>query len=755
MIFDIFDSVKSAHGRVCTYQEYTLLAYQSSVIDIHKRIAALDGANKEEINQLKKQLPVITWQASFGGGSRKNENAVASGLFMLDIDHVENPWEMYCGKIAPRIDALGIVFVSKTSSGKGLRIVAKCSIQDSLGANQHWLATELGVEYDEVCKDFARASYVTPADYCYYLDAKGIWTEEAKIIPTIDGRGDYVVEHVDEAESDNQANENGEEDGYNGIPYAAIIEGWFAERGGAPVEGERNARLFELATRLRYITDFNKAKMLRIMPTYGLSREEVESLVKSALGSPRKMSIPRDFEATIERVKRELEVSTNEEGMDLEGTEELKMPKTLPPIFREINKIAPDGFREAAVLCQLPILGTLGSRLRAVYLDGRKHSPSFQVSLEAPQASGKSFMTRLAEFELKQVIEHDTAEREKELEYEKKVRDLKLMQVKVDMKNKEEILGTRPEPLIRYCSPKMSITKLLIRMKNARGLHLFAIAPEIDTVTKTFKSGFANYSDLLRIAFDNDITGQDYATDTSFSGQVAVYYNTLFSGTPLAMRRFYPDVEDGLVSRVVFCTLPDQFGKPIPKWGELSQKQLSDINLHLVRLNEVSVVGDEPMPERMLNMDWLNDRMNEWLREQQRIAVLTEDRTRDTFCRRSAVVGFRAGMLAYFLWEEKPITRKHVVAFATWVADYMLRQQLLRFNLTAGSNTIPWKHVYDALGDEFSRLDVMRELNLKGCRTTVKVCIYKWRMAGLVEVLDEGKAERGKMQAVRFRKIKK
>ncbi len=99
--------------------------------------------------------------------------------------------------------------------------------------------------------------------------------------------------------------------------------------------------------------------------------------------------------------------------------------------------------------------------------------------------------------------------------------------------------------------------KMLMRMENARGLHLVAVCEEIDTVTKAFKRSFTSYSDALRVSFDNAPYGQDYASESTYSGLVPLYYNTLFSSTPRAMRRFYPDVEDGLVSRVCFITLPE------------------------------------------------------------------------------------------------------------------------------------------------------------------------------------------------------
>ena len=54
----------------------------------------------------------------------------------------------------------GILFVHVTSSGFGLRFVFKAdAMRGNLADNQQWLARELGVEPDSVCKDSVRLSY--------------------------------------------------------------------------------------------------------------------------------------------------------------------------------------------------------------------------------------------------------------------------------------------------------------------------------------------------------------------------------------------------------------------------------------------------------------------------------------------------------------------------------------------------------------------------------------------------------------------
>ena len=41
--------------------------------------------------ELKKQLPIITFHATFKNGRRKNEDAVPSGMSIYDLDHIPNP----------------------------------------------------------------------------------------------------------------------------------------------------------------------------------------------------------------------------------------------------------------------------------------------------------------------------------------------------------------------------------------------------------------------------------------------------------------------------------------------------------------------------------------------------------------------------------------------------------------------------------------------------------------------------------------
>ena len=745
MNFSLFTSVRAKSGTLCTRELFLDLSDSCEVKGIHKAIAEA-GGDRERVGALKKDLPVITWQAFFPG-ARKNAEARPSGLFMVDIDHLENPYRTW-GTLVGRIKELGILFASKTSSGHGLRVVCSCRPGlTSIAECQQWFARETGLAVDEACKDWARCSYVVPSEYWYYLNAS-LFDASPVFQPPLQKGEPTPGDHSPEGEGPEVRRH------FKGIPYSRICGEWLRATGGEPTEGERNVRLHRLALRLRYITDFDEATMLAVMPRYGLGEAEMRQIVHSAVAATQGSEIPHDLQEVLDRIDRQIKLA---DGSDEEALAEIttgtdRMP-SLPPLLREWHNATPDDFRTAVTLCQLPILGALGSRLRARYLDGRLHSPSFQVSLEAPQASGKSFLVRLVDYELRQMVQADEEARRQEREFQEIMQKIRATNTKI----KKDDLPDRPRGIIRYVPATMSITMLLKRMEGAQGLHLFALAEEIDTVTRAFKRGFSNFSEALRVSFDNGVYGQDYASENSWSGNVALYYNCLFSGTPKAMRRFYPDVEDGLVSRVLFVTLPDQFGKPMPVWREFSERERLRCDIALARLNEISLQGGKVQPEHVMKMPWLNEALAEWLKSQQLEAVREQDRTRDIFCRRSAVVGFRAGMLAYFLWGEKstPAIRKNTADFAVWVANSMLNQHLLRFSVdTPTSNINRWEEVYNSLGDEFTREELERALASKNNTTRPRQVLYKWKLLRIIESEPDGAGSNGK-KTFKFKKIKR
>lgn len=742
MKFSFFESVKHGLGEVCTYKKF-LDATESKSVAAKARAIKDGSANKDK---LKSELPAVTWQAYFPNGKRISREAIPSGLYMLDIDHIENPNQVYIEKIAGRLHELDIVLVHVTISTKGLRIVAQCQPQfASIEENQRWLASELGLDYDGVCKDWARASFLVPYTYFLYMEGAlfnpevaakfTLANKEAEMSPETEVEQDGQTKISDPNETTTSRPLQQE---YKGINLQDIAMEWLRCNGGMPEEGERNAKLYKLALRMRYITDFNPSTIAAAIPRCGLSKEEVLQLSKSACSGTRSGDIPFDMQQIITRLSAQ---DFDDEKIIDEKDFIIETDKTppLPPIFHEYSEIAPDDFKQAVVLCMLPLVGTLGSRLRAIYLNGKPETPSFMVSLEAPQASGKSFIETLTNDILKPLIIKDEEERQKERDFDEQIKIIKLQGSKNTKGEREQIkdlMEHKPEPIIRKIPATASITKLLIRLEKAQGLHVFAFAPEIDTVSKAFKRGFSNLSDLLRCAFDNSEFGQDYASDTSFSGMVKIFYNTLYSGTPGAMRRFYTNAEDGTMSRTLFVTLPDQFGKKMPVWKKLDKKQQLVVDTSITRLYEISIQGDDVQPEHMMTMEFLNNTMADWIEQQRQLSIKYEDRTRNVFYRRCAELGFRAGMLAFFLYNENKDknTKRKVSQFAVWIANMMLKQFVGRVVL---SDELPEnlfaRSVYAALPDEFTREQLVEQLHEQKMKSPVKLVVSRWKAAGKIK----------------------
>ena len=138
----------------------------------------------------KRKLPAFIFQATFDetlskkgnkGAWRCQAGARLNGLVVMDIDHVENPQEVYDSWFK-ELDfvELGILLVYITPSGKGLKIVFKADVsKGNLIDNQHAMAKVLGVEVDESCKDASRMSFICKETDILYLD-KELFTYENK-----------------------------------------------------------------------------------------------------------------------------------------------------------------------------------------------------------------------------------------------------------------------------------------------------------------------------------------------------------------------------------------------------------------------------------------------------------------------------------------------------------------------------------------------------------------------------------------------
>lgn len=275
----------------------------------------------------------------------------------------------------------------------------------------------------------------------------------------------------------------------------------------------------------------------------------------------------------------------------------------------------------------------------------------------------------------------------------------------------------------------ISIAQLLKRLDYADGKHLFTFCEEIDTLTKSNRSGaWSQKSDIYRNAFDNAEYGQDYISENSYSANLPVYYNLLILGTPRATQRFFKDPEDGLCSRVLFITLPDQFGAKMPIFKPLSETQHQAIANKVKQLMERTTV---------LDLSWLYPEVEAWLEEKRQLAARFMNESVNIFMRRCSVMGFRAAMVAQALWSKPQAKQEETKSLFRFVADYSLFELVMRF----GEMMVVSDEVKDSftshpilqmLPDKFTREQLEEKAKLAGYKTPSKVILHRFIRSGFI-----------------------
>ena len=707
----------------------------------------------------KKRLPAVMWQASFNGKARKNENAEPSGLYMLDLDHLEGNTAQIASTFMAKVDECGIMLIHTTPSGHGLRVVARMMAAQgfsTIGEYQLWLAAQLGFapeQVDTATHDLARMSFVPPENYVHYMDGR-IFTMDPEctikpqnnVSPSVAvTKPEPTADTATTADTTATASADGTlQTHYQGIPLTDIAKRLIENLFDTEIcEGNRNSSLYKLGRVFRYVCDFNPQVMAAAMPHYGLADSEVLEICRNTIGTFRRTDMPIELMNVIVELREEQseqdedEANANEahKNLSLSLADYQKNLPQLPPLFREFVRMCPPDFKAVQLVSMLPVVGALCTGVRSTYLDGNVQSPSFITVVTAPQASGKSFARNMYNSLTARIQAQDATNRAIEEAYRQELKKAK------NAKEQPE----DPRPCIRLLPPSVSVAKLLQRLDYAGGRHLLTFAEEIDTLTKSNRSGtWAQKSDIYRNAFDNAEYGQDYMSDASYSTITRVYYNLLVLGTPRAVSRFFNDVEDGLVSRVLFAEIPDQAGKRMPKFAKFTASAEKRVDAIVERLMQM---------KDCYELDYLNNAIDDWL-EQRRLDFLrTQNMALEIFRRRAAVVGFRAGLVAVACYEAANAVEEgnnkfrlnhRVKSFALWVANYALTALLSRFGEkmeevqrdTAPRKRTVYTDLFSELAATFTADDLRACVKRAGSRSPIRHIIYRWHQNGMIAKVE-------------------
>lgn len=334
----------------------------------------------------------------------------------------------------------------------------------------------------------------------------------------------------------------------------------------------------------------------------------------------------------------------------------------LPYELGTIISCFPKGYEEAMLLHLLSMLGALCfSRVRSRYLDGKIHSPSLQVVIEATSGAGKGKFKDIFDLLFERVREDDNV---------KYAAD--------DGRGIIQIIGINTTP-----------TKFFQITAKNQGVHMYVIHPEISHVTKILRKREGITYEHLRCAFDNDEVEYNSMAKKMLHGRFRVYLNCTFTGTPVAVDAFIAGEEvGGTAQRICWTTIPeidysDMQETEYPEDSELEHlRDQIDTWRQLYCIDNTSGV-DEPCPETVIDLGYVKESLSLWIRQQMELAEKEDNPARKAAAPREAAIAFHIAIILHMMYdqpgEDNQDDRKKVVLYTLYLADYCMERYLLRF----------------------------------------------------------------------------
>ena len=539
---------------------------------------------------LKRKLPAFIFQATFDetesakgklGAWRKQAATRLTGLVVMDIDHIENPREVFESwhlATDDRTKRTGILLVYVTPSGKGLKVVFKADVsKGNLIDNQHAMAKVLGVEVDESCKDASRMSFICKESDILFID-KELFTYENKDFAE-KYEPEYRANHSGATKTDVVATKSDEQGAdkcgqvatetvpltFKGLPYTTIIDEWWKRNGGVPQEGERNVKLYQLAVSLRAICDNNRQLLMQVMPRLGLEEQELHAIVESACKEP-----PKGLSKPMREVLESLGVSPNAQASAVtsesiisqklwEWGTQIEALSEDYPLLKDICKGLKRNQYPAAMFVAGGLMMTLMTRCtyRFYHRPEELRRLNNSTLIIGDPASGKSFATRLFKLLAAPIVAADKVGKDAINAYRE--------QMRTKGANKEK--PKKPKVVVRIHPARTSNAQFIQDMVNAKEevdgepmqLHMLTFDTELDNTLSLQKGGAYIDKQALQLkAFHNEEDGQAYSNVDSVFQEFFVIWNYIYTGTPIALKKMVNEQNfgSGLATRLTCIPLP-------------------------------------------------------------------------------------------------------------------------------------------------------------------------------------------------------
>ena len=537
-----------------------------------------------------------------------------NGLFMLDIDHIENPFEVWYKMRDDKELMKSIALVHITSSEHGVRIVATADINiGNLADNQIALAQKLGYKADESCIDATRNSFAPKEEDIIYINEDLLFdyyneefdkrfTDEyrqKKTQPFFKGdrsqeTGDSrnVLPHGNLQTPDSSTPDSSTIK-WHGYDIQAIIDARYGDKLPCAEDSNRHNESLKLATDLLLMLDGDKKLVQRIIEAQPWVKEiieerdenvsqTVESAASCVAEKEKKYASSLPSKAMLEAVKK-FTGKDYREVVKGASSDHPAHPGTPPNSGGEMNTLLDQwGAEIEALFDDFPLLrdvctGLKRSQYPAAMFVGSGammtlmtrctyrfyHRPERERRLNCSlliighPASNKSMADDICDILMAPVEASDKAGL------------AALNRYKQDQKkkaaNKEG--KDKPQGIIRIHPARTSNGQLIQDMLNAKEvvdgkeiqLHMFTFDTELDnSITLQSGGSWINKQSMELKAFHNEEDGQMYQNSDSPVDKFHVTWNYIYTGTPIALKKKVNEKNfgSGLSTRLTVIPMP-------------------------------------------------------------------------------------------------------------------------------------------------------------------------------------------------------
>ena len=532
------------------------------------------------------------------GARRVLKGCHLNGLVMLDIDHVDNPMEVWeklqmCEALMKRV-----VLVHITSSGHGIRIIFIADKQiGNLADQQISFAAVLGYAPDRSCLDATRNSFAPKEDEILFIDEERLFTyyDEAfdkEFTPQYRDKKTQPLHHQFDAD-DSAAGTNhtvsvavaskdadqGSEDGsqvdakqvsnpvmWRGYDVQRIIDCRYADNLLLMLDGDK-ARVQRIVEAQPWVQEIIAERNENVGQTVSSAAESVAQKEKKYAGSLPSKAMQEAIKAFTGRTFQEIT-----KGLTPDLAAEQEMDKWLWMWGEEIEKLAEDypiikditkGLKKNQYPAALFVGGGLFMTLMTRCTYRFYHRPEELRRLNnstliiGDPACGKSFATRLYKLLAAPIIAADKVGKEAINAYRE--------QMRTKGANKEK--PKKPKVVIRVHPARTSNAQFIQDMVNAveevdgepMQLHMLTFDTELDNTMTVQKGGaWIDKMSLELKAFHNEEDGQAYSNMDSILQDFNVFWNFIYTGTPSALDKkiTQQNFGSGLATRLTCIPLP-------------------------------------------------------------------------------------------------------------------------------------------------------------------------------------------------------